>query len=82
MYNGIESVRQTDWSQVGRKSWESLKSLTGKAKEELEGSEFEREVNRAVGEGPSNRVEGATNRAGIEGVRRNERMVDRIDGKL
>jgi len=77
--NGIESVRQTDWNQVGRKSWETVKGLTGKAKEEIEGSEFEREVKRAVGEGPSSGVEGATARGIVDP---NKRMVDRIDGKL
>jgi len=56
-----------------------VKGLTGKAKEEIEGSEFEREVKRAVGEGPSSGVEGATARGIVDP---NKRMVDRIDGKL
>ncbi|GAA5851688.1 hypothetical protein JCM3766R1_000487 [Sporobolomyces carnicolor] len=70
--NGFESVRTTQWSAVAAKSWYGLKSLAGQAKEQVV-EPAKDELQSAVG-----------SRAGAaEGVvKANERMVDRIDGKL
>ncbi|GAA5933071.1 uncharacterized protein JCM15063_002287 [Sporobolomyces koalae] len=65
--NGFESVRSTDWSAVAIKSWQSVKSLTNQAKQEGEALDLS-----AV----------SSSRTNSESVQVNERMVDKIDGKL
>ncbi|GAA5911059.1 uncharacterized protein JCM6883_004255 [Sporobolomyces salmoneus] len=65
--NGFESIRTTNWSSVASKSWNGLKGLAGQAKEQV--------VDPA-----KEQLESVNGREGV--VRGNERMVDRIDGKL
>ncbi|GAA5994032.1 hypothetical protein JCM5350_007948 [Sporobolomyces pararoseus] len=70
-YSGYESISTTDWSKVVSKSWSSLKGLTGKLQQE---AKEELSTTTASLSGSANGSEGL--------VERNERMVDRIDGKL
>ncbi|GAA5951807.1 hypothetical protein JCM3765_003123 [Sporobolomyces pararoseus] len=69
LFNGYESIRTTDWSRVVSKSYQNLKSLTGKLQQQQEAKQELSSSSPIV--------------SGNEGlVKTNERMVDRIDGKL
>ncbi|GAA5888226.1 hypothetical protein JCM16303_005307 [Sporobolomyces ruberrimus] len=70
--NGFESVRTTDWERVTVQTWDNLKGLVGQVQERF--VEPAKDKLEDVGSASIGREGGR--------VRINERMVDRIDGKL
>jgi hypothetical protein len=72
LYNGFESIRTTDYSRIATSSYQGLKNLLGKAKHQVE--QVDPTLTRSSSNGNGNGNEGI--------VEKNERMVDRIDGKL